>query len=137
MVGWEGRGNEPTQADARVVITERNKATGSDGKPIEMLGREGGSMVLSQTRLRGRIGGSLGSGYKPTGLLRHNGGGGIGVADVSSGTDGDSRPLGWRETVRCSLATETESVDGWTRRTRTVRKKIIHCGTERRGGEPR
>ena len=29
------------------------------------------------------------------------GGGGIGVADVHSGTDGDSGPLGWRGTVRC------------------------------------
>ena len=25
-------------------------------------------------------------------------------------SDGDSRPLGWRGTVRCSLATEAESV---------------------------
>ena len=50
--------------------------------------------------------GCLGSGGKPTGLLRKNGGGGDGGAGVSSGTDGDSQPLGWRGTFRCSPATE-------------------------------
>ena len=66
--------------------------------------------------------GCLGSGGKPTGLLSQKEGGGIGVVDVSFGTGGDSLPLGWRGTVRCSLATETGSVEGWTR-TRIAKKK--------------
>ena len=52
--------------------------------------------------------------------------------------NGDSRTLGWRGTVRCSLATGTESVDGWTRKARTARKNnVTHWAIERRGGEPR
>ena len=54
-------------------------------------------------------------------VVEAKGGGGIGVGDVPSGKDGDSRPLDWR--VRRSLATETMSVRGWKRKTRTARKK--------------
>ena len=40
-------------------------------------------------------------------VVEAKGCGGIGVADVSSGTDGSSGPSGWKGTVRSSPETET------------------------------
>ena len=45
-------------------------------------------------------------------------------------SDGAMRPFGWRGIVRCSLATETDLVDGWTRKTRIASKKRIHWEIE-------
>lgn len=40
MVGWDGGEDEPTQADAllELLITGRERPTGSDGKPTGMFG---------------------------------------------------------------------------------------------------
>ena len=80
VVGWEGRGNEPTQADARLreVITGKEQNYRFRWLTYRNV-RIGGVPTWHHRRAFRDGRGCLGSGGEPTGLLGQKGGGGISV----------------------------------------------------------